>query len=195
MIVRDCVREQKCVRWPDFIVPLWYLRFGNHNLITPSVSSLSFSVSPSTSVTISREITVLRQFLGVPSDAHIVGQRFHCHQVGALSVCTCIISLHCSVVRVCVCLYKPVTFCRYFYAENVTHCQHLPSPWWWWWVTGVKKSVRMLRLIMWASAWCVWRDVMDKWCYGVNFLMLKHYLWLAEPADRFFVCSLVSGKS
>lgn len=66
---------------------------------------------------------------------------------------------------------------------------------WWCRVTGVKKSVRMLRLIMWASAWCVWRDVMDKWCYGVNFLMLKHYRWLAEPADRFFVCSLVSGKS
>lgn len=62
---------------------------------------------------------------------------------------------------------------------------------WWCRVTGVKKSVRMLRLIMWASAWCVWRDVMDKWCYGVNFLMLKHYLWLAEPADRFF-CLLTS---
>ena len=75
---------------------------GNHDLITPLSYSLFLSLSSSPPV--SREITVLRQLPGVPADAHIVGQRFHCHQVGGvqsflrtLCVCVCV----CACVRVC----------------------------------------------------------------------------------------------
>lgn len=60
------------MRQPDF--SLSSHRFRNHNLIA--------TLCPILSLFVSREITVLRQFLGVPPDAHIVGQRFHRHQVG-----------------------------------------------------------------------------------------------------------------
>lgn len=59
---------------------------------------LLFLFSPaslSTSLSVSREITVLRQFLGVPPDAHFVGQRFHCHQV------LYFISMHAFVLCIC----------------------------------------------------------------------------------------------
>lgn len=112
------VYVRACVWWPDFIVCLWYYRFGNHNLIIPSVFPFSLSISLHWSVC--REITVLRQFLGVPPDAHIVGQRFHCHQVGGFalfcSLCLCVfffhpVSLFVHLVILCV------------YAATVSHCQ------------------------------------------------------------------------
>lgn len=91
-----------CVWRADFIISPLILQIWKPQPNYP-LCLLFLTLSLYISLSISREITVLRQFLGVPSDAHIVGQRFHCHQVGGLRT---------FVVCVCVCariyLFQPV---------------------------------------------------------------------------------------
>lgn len=81
---------------------------------------------------ISREITVLRQFLGVPSDAHTVGQRFHCHQVGGLQFfCSFFVCLYLTLrTYVYFCRGKPVTLCRCVCVATVSHCHASLSKSW-----------------------------------------------------------------
>ncbi len=124
-IMNDFVCVCVCVGRPDFIFSPSDITDSETTAFLPPVSSLSHSLSPlSHFLFVRREITVLRQFLGVPSHAHTVGQRFHCHQVG---VCTLFLLVFLFVntfflTYVCICLCKPATLCRCVYTATISRC-------------------------------------------------------------------------
>ena len=105
--VRECTWEDECVLiwvcvasvcervlgWVTwFQVLVWCYIFRYYNLLTVIFLSLCGVLIFFPSLSLSREITVLCQFPGVPTDADPAGKRLHCHQVG--SVCVCVRPSH-----------------------------------------------------------------------------------------------------
>lgn len=148
-----CMCEM-CVLWPDFYhSPLIsQIRKPQPNYPLPSPLS-HFLPLPPTLCPSPGKLLFSVSFLVFLLMLILLGKGFTVTR-WALCLCVHVLFHYTAVVCVPVFIQACHIFCGCFYAGNVTHCQHLLLTWWCW-VTGVKKSVRMLFLVMWGSTWYV----------------------------------------